>query len=216
MNGSACSVEILSNFREDSMRTLVAAIALGAVLCSTSIAQFRKGDVELSMNASLGSRSMKVSGHGYEDSESYNFLYIGVSPGVFVTQGLSIEPEIAFMAMENQFPTWYFLGNVSYTYAGEGSKVAPFVRAGIGISDGIPVLPGTMAVFRTADKLDVSVFNVGGGVKYLIAGAAYLRAEANYKHYSWSRALYSGSSTSTDYSYGDFGILVGISVLLGE
>jgi hypothetical protein len=98
----------------------------------------------------------------------------------------------------------------------EGAKVAPFIRAGIGVANGIPVLPGTMAVFRTSDKLDVQVLNVGGGVKYQVAGAAYLRAEANYKHYSWSRALYSGSSTSWDYSYGDFGILVGLSVLLGE
>jgi hypothetical protein len=198
------------------MRTLVAAVALVAVICSSSIAQFRKGDVELSMNASLGSRSMKVSSRGYNDSESYKFMYLGVCSGIFVTQGLSIEPEIAFMAMENQFPTWYFLGNVSYTYAVEGAKAAPFIRAGIGVANGIPVLPGTMAVFRTSDKLDVQVLNAGGGVKYQVAGAAYLRAEANYKHYSWSRALYSGSSTSSDYSYGDFGILVGLSVLLGE
>jgi hypothetical protein len=198
------------------MRTLVAAIALVAVICSSSIAQFKRGDVELSMNASLGSRSMKISGHGYEDKESYNFMYLGVSPGMFVTQGLSIEPEIAFMAIEKQLPTWYFLGNVSYTYAGEGAKMAPFVRAGIGVANGIPVLPGTMAVFRTSDKLDVQVLNVGAGVKYQVAGAAHLRAEANYKHYSWSRVLYSGSSTSSDYSYGDFGILVGFSVLLGE
>jgi hypothetical protein len=212
----ACSAELLSNTKEDAMRLLVVAVALGAVMYSSSIAQFRKGDVELSMNASLGSRSMKVSSRGYEDSESYNFLYFGVSPGIFVTQGLSIEPEIAFMAMEKQFPTWYFLGNVSYTYRGEGSKLAPFVRAGYGISNGIPVLPGAMAIFRTTNNLDVQVLNVGGGVKYQVAGATYLRAEANYKHYSWSRALYSGSSTSTDYSYGDFGILLGFSVLLGE
>ena len=198
------------------MRTLVAVVVVAAVISSSSIAQFSKGDVELSMNASLGSRSMKVSGRGYEDSESYNLMYLGVSPGIFVTQGVSIEPEIAFMAIEKQSPAWYFLGNVSYTYAGEGAKVAPFVRAGIGVANGIPVLPGTMAVFRTSDKLDVQVLNVGGGVKYQVAGAAYLRAEANYKHYSWSRALYSGSNSSSDYSYGDFGILVGFSVLLGE
>lgn len=197
------------------MRTLVAVVALSAFICSGSIAQFRKGNVELSMNASLGSRSIKVSSRGYEDSESYNFVYFGVSSGIFVTQGLSIEPEIAFMAMEQQFPTWYFLGNVSYTYANEGAKLAPFIRAGIGISNGIPVLPGTMAVFRTTDNLDLQVLNIGGGVKYQIAGATYLRAEANYKHYSWSRTLYAASS-STDYSYGDLGLLIGLSVLLGE
>jgi len=198
------------------MRTFVAAAALVAVVCSSSIAQFKKGDVELSLNASLGSRSMKVSGGGHEDSECINFMYLGVSPGIFLTQGFSIEPEIAFMAMERQLPTWYFLGNLSYTYAGEGARVAPFIRAGIGLANGIPVLPGTMAVFRTSDKVDVLVLNIGGGVKYQVAGAAYLRAEANYKRYSWNRALYSGSSATSDYSYGDFGIFVGLSVLFGE
>jgi Outer membrane protein beta-barrel domain len=197
------------------MRTLVAAVALVAVICSSAIAQFRKGDTELSFNLGLGSRSMKVSGHGYEDSESYNFMYLGVSPGFFLAQGISVEPEIAFMAMEKQLPTWYFLLNICYTHALEGTKVAPFARAGIGIANGIPALPGTLTVFRVSDQLDVLVLNVGGGVKYQIAGAAYLRAEANYKRYSWSRALSSGSTSSTDYSDGDFGILVGLSVLLG-
>jgi hypothetical protein len=198
------------------MRTLVAAVALVAVICSSAIGQFKKGDIELSFNLGLGSRSMKVSGHGYEDSESYNFMYLGVAPGIFVTQGFSIEPEIAFMAMENQQPTWYFLGNLSYTYAGEGTKVCPFARGGIGVANGIPALPGTMVVVRTADELDVLVLTVGGGVKYQVSAAAYLRAEANYKRYSWSRALSSGSNSSTDYSDGDFGILVGLSVLIGE
>jgi hypothetical protein len=199
------------------MRTTFIVGLLVGSLIAISNAQFQKGDVELSFNGSLGSRSTSVSSKGYDDSQSYNFFYLGVCPGFFIAPGLSVEPEIAYAAIQKQFPSWYLLGNLSYTYNIGGPRVFPFLRAGYGVSNAILPIPGVLASAKISKDMNVSVLNFGGGIKYQLAGSTFLRTEINYKRYNWTDdypTTYPPYSTAVDYTNVDFGLLIGLSLVL--
>jgi hypothetical protein len=188
-------------------------LMLGVVALAS--AQFQKGASELSLSGSLGSYTAKSSSSNFNTSESRNFFFLAVSPGYFVLDGLSVEPEIGMLAIEESEPAWLFLGNLSYTYAIAGSTIAPFIRAGYGVSNAVTASFAPNLLARVSDKLDVGVLSLGGGLKVRISDGAYLRTELNYRKLSWSTEYrgYSYSST-TDHTYSSFGLLVGLSVLL--
>lgn len=199
------------------MRKTQVCIVLILVLSGTSIAQ-HKGDVELSISGTLGSTSAS-SGGGSSDSK---YAVLSVSPGVYLLDGLSIEPEIGWVAVQNESPSWLLLGNVSYTYPGidQDHRVAPFIRVGYGLSNSYQIL-ATQLLFRASDKLDVKVFNVGAGAKVVVVPKAFLRAEVYYRTFSWSYdwSSYNYSSggyvaRTTDYKFSSLGVLMGMSIIL--
>lgn len=197
------------------MHKVIAAL-LVVGLASVSNAQFRTGDLELSLSGSAGRWTITTKSTGYEDSESRSYLYLGISPGFFLANGVSIEPEVAMGAMESAYPAWFVLGNLSFTFSNESGSLGPFVRAGYGISNSIFPVPGTYAIARISNKMNVQVLNLGIGLKVRIVGSAYLRSEVNYKRYSWSEELsgYAGYRSTTDYSDTNIGLLFGLSVVI--
>ena len=155
------------------------------------------------------------------NSTSRNYMVLSVSPAYYIIDGLSIEPEYNLNAVEGSQPSHSILLNLSYTYFVEGTKIAPFVHAGYGISNsqGIPSLPNVMV--RVSDKMDVTILNAGGGLKILVGSGAALRFEVNYRSYRWdeeySNNIYYPTYTSTTkekYTNSHIGMLVGISLEL--
>ena len=195
------------------MSKIIAAAVLSAFAMSLSTAQYNPGSIQLGFSGSIGSRSYKTTGR-YTDSGSLKVFYLGVSPSLYLAKGFSIDPEVMFSASKGLPPAWHFLANLSYTHAIEGSKVAPFIRAGYGVSNGMPALIGDTYIVKTAEELDVVVLNVGGGAKFLIAESVILRAEINYRNYGWTSHF--GPSYSLDYSNDDFGLLVGFSIIIAD
>jgi hypothetical protein len=140
---------------------------------------------------------------------------LALSPGYFVLDGLSIEPQIGMLVQKNEKPAWLFLGSLSYTYAIPQSNVAPFLRAGYGVSNAIPLPIDHTLIGRATDKLDVGVLELGGGLKLKATEGAYLRAEIGYRKSSWSREYsWYGYSTTIDYTYSTIALALGFTVIL--
>lgn len=178
----------------------------------------KKGDVELSVAGTLSSVKMT---RGSSSSDT-KYALLSVSPGFYILDGLSVEPEIGWMAHQDDFPSWLFLGNVSYTYPGvdQQHRFAPFISVGYGVSNSYQVLTPQVLV-RTSTKLDVGVFNVVGGVKVGVVEGAFLRAEVFYRQYNWTgnSSYYdyvsrSYLTQSIDYKVSNLGMSMGVSVIL--
>lgn len=183
--------------------------------------QFSQGKWELSLSGSVGSMKMEseykssFSSSIRTNSDSRTYFQLNVSPAYFVIEGLSVEPEIDFLLMEGGKPAFLFLGNVSYSIFLENSFIAPFVRAGYGISNSVafPFQPGFIS--RVSNKLDVPILNIGVGLKLAVAENVLIRTELNYRSLSYT-ANYSGYNniSSNKYTYSFITMLFGFSVLL--
>jgi hypothetical protein len=192
-------------------------IALLILLSGTVLGQ-KKGDIELSVAGTFGSSNMSRSG----SSSDTKFAVLSVSSGFYLIDGLSLEPEIGWIAMEDDFPGWLFLGNLSYTYPeiDQQHRIAPFIRIGYGVSNSYQLLT-TQLLIRTGNKLDVGVLNVGGGVKVGLVESAFLRAEVFYRQYNWTYndSYYDYTSRryltqSIDYKLTNIGMSMGVSIIL--
>jgi opacity protein-like surface antigen len=182
-----------------------------------SSAQFKKGDVELSFSGSLGSNTITESssgGYSFSNSSTEKYLFFSVSPGYYLLDGLSVEPEISFTANQHEQPAQYLLLNLSYTYLLPNSREALFLRAGYGISNSVQMPVLGAAVVHTSDKFNVGVLNLGAGAKFLVTQSVILRAEVNYRSHTWSND--EGYGYSDDYAYSNVGLLVGFSILLQD
>jgi hypothetical protein len=198
-------------------KTIMLSLAIISILDLTK-AQFQKGTTEISVAGNIGSYSLKSSSNSIyysgSSSETKNYLLLDLSTGFFVADGFSIEPEIGWFALEGIEPSIHLLGNLSYTMPNPTSKISPFVKVGYGLANSME-FPGMGVIGRISDKMDVAVFNVGAGVKYLVASDIALKLEANYRKHSWSSSSNSyGYSISNDMTYSTTGLLFGFSVLL--
>ncbi len=193
---------------------LACVLLCGLVLSATTAnAQFKRGDVELSFSGSIGSWSPPSTPAYKVESQNYASLY--VVPGYYVADGLSVEPELGFMAVENSKPAQYLLLNLSYTYLIPETKAGCFVRAGYGLANALEYPFGNGIVVQASDKFNVGVLNLGVGAKFLISSSVLVRTEFNFKKHSWTE-----ESTSPYYSYKwDFtestiGLILGFSIVL--
>jgi opacity protein-like surface antigen len=134
-----------------------------------------------------------------------------------VVDGFSIEPEIYILAVEKFLPTLNLGGNLAYTFSIPESPVKPFLTAGYGIGNGIPIMQRLMD--RSSDDLDIPVVRVGGGMKIFLSKQVALKLEYRYERYSYENSssfAYYGYS----YSYSQkvisnyHNVLFGISVFL--
>lgn len=74
-------------------------------------AQFKQGNIELGFSGTAGWQK-------YSSAVSISMKYASLSllPGYYVSDGLSIEPEIGMTFMEKVKPAFFFVGNLSYTF----------------------------------------------------------------------------------------------------
>ena len=155
------------------------ALTLAQVDDSSRTGIFKKGDWELNFSASIGNltttRSSSSSGMygSSSDSKSSSMFYVqlGVIPAYFVTDGLSIEPEINVLIQSQEDvdskPSLSFLANLSYTFNLPEKKFAPFIRIGYGISNSLQIPAVIGGLGRVSEDLDVSILNAGVGFKFL-------------------------------------------------
>ena len=188
---------------------------------------FKKGDWELNFSASIGNltssqTSTNIGTYGTftnEKSTSLSYIQLGVIPAYFVTDGLSIEPEINVLIQSqegvNNKPSLSFLANLAYNFSIPEKKFAPFIRVGYGISNSIPYPSVIGELVRVTDDLDVGVINAGAGLKFLISEHLLFRTEINFRRFAYTvENRYSGSKYSNDYKLTSISGIFGFSVLL--
>ncbi|HYM20221.1 MAG TPA: hypothetical protein VEW28_04360 [Candidatus Kapabacteria bacterium] len=176
---------------------------------------FDKGTSELSLLGGGGSITETLSG----SSSSFNIttFSLSVTPAYFVTDGLSIEPEIGVSILSGDeiksSTAFSFVGNLSYTFIPKSGSVAPFIRAGAGISNGLTFPSAFPSIFGGNNDIgSVFILQAGAGLKFLIGTMAAIRMEIYYKRQSYSISS-SYSNTSSDFSDATIGAQLGISVM---
>lgn len=179
-----------------------------------AISQTEKGSWELSFTGNAGSYSQKseyTSGgqtHTNE-GEARSYAALDFRAGYFLVDGLSLEPEFYFLGVEKTLPTYNLGVNVAYTFTIPESPVRPFLIAGYGTGNGIPMMQRLLA--RESENLDIPVLRVGGGLKVLLNRWVALKVEYRYERYTdeQSTQYYSSKTVS---NYGN--ILFGFSFFL--
>jgi opacity protein-like surface antigen len=144
---------------------------------------------ELSFSGTGGwASSSSTYGGETQTSDANGYLTLAIRPGYYVIQGFSIEPEILWTAIEGTEPAFSLAGNLSYTFDVPGSKIHPFILAGAGIGNSVPLF--RTALFRSTDEMDVVLLNVGAGAKFFVSNDVAIRFEYRYQHYSYDETIY--------------------------
>jgi hypothetical protein len=218
------------------MKTFIAVMLSVFLISSTLWAQFKHGNVELSLMGSAGSFTKSItessSGNGSfsgTSSNSDNYFVVAFTCGIYIFDRFSIEPEIGLVAIEHSAPGESIIGNLAYTYPVPDSKIALFVRGGYGTSNSF-LYPITESLpLRWSDKFDIGILTAGAGIKCLITDRAIFKIEMNYRkqsytyqnsytdgYYNYSTKSYMSYTYTqeTDYTYSNIGILLGLSLIL--
>jgi hypothetical protein len=113
-----------------------------------------------------------------EDRESSDAFLLLPRVGVFLFEGLEIEPEILFLSRSGVTPLYALNGNISYNFLGLERSV-PFLLAGYGVANSLPYfdVPYTLTPFT------VGVLNLGGGLKLFVRENIAVRLEYRYQRY---------------------------------
>lgn len=199
------------------MKNILAVVCL-VFVCEPLYSQTQQGAWELSLSGNFGSvsGSSETSGSfgtSKSESEAEGYLSLALRPGFYIIDGLAVEPEILWSAFEGVPPSFSLTGNLSYNFRIPESHVTPFVLAGYGTGNAIPFFQRLL--FRSSDKLDIGVLNIGGGVKLFLADRVALRTEYRYQRYSQERTFGSGSFSSTTKTIQNFhNVFFGFSLFL--
>ncbi|MFZ1731058.1 MAG: hypothetical protein WBQ23_07090 [Bacteroidota bacterium] len=193
-------------------------IALLLCFAASASAQFKQGNVELMLLGTAGSFSDKSTYTSkisptlnYESDESHTYLYVSIMPSWYFIDRLAAELELGLRAMEEVRPTQSVILHVAYTQPLARSPLALFARAGYGVANGysIPVFLELMS--DRTDGFDVSIINLGAGLKIRAGGSALIRGEINYRIQSLTQETDFSKSEQT---YGTLSLLLGVGVLL--
>ncbi len=155
------------------MKRLV--LSLFVVLTATSLsAQPSEGkSVELSISGAYQHLSSDNSSSG-----SGAFL---LSPrlGIFVVEGLELEPEFVLLAAEGNDPMYMVNANISYNFRTHG-KSTPFLLIGYGLANTVPAF----GVPMFWSDFSIGVLNIGAGAKIFVTDDIAIRLEYRYQHFS--------------------------------
>jgi hypothetical protein len=201
------------------MKCIPGALVFAALAVAIpAVSQTERGNWELSLAGNAGSVSLSYertgTGTNYSsDGEAQSYFGLDVRVGVYIAEGLSIEPEIYLLAVEKVQPAFNIGGNASYTFSIPESPVKPFLIAGYGIGNGIPMMQRLMR--RSSGDFEIPVLRAGGGVKVFLSRQIALKVEYRYERFfhEETSSYYSSSSTmNTTWNYHN--ILFGLSVFL--
>jgi len=200
------------------MKTVAGVLAISFLLASGGMAQERNYRAELSFSGTGGWVSTSYSsGSQSSSSDAQGYLTLVSRTGIFVYEGLSVEPEISLTAIEGTEPALVFAGNISYTFTPPNSNVCPFILGGVGIGNAIPMGPNPLG--RTSDALDVFMIGAGAGLKVFLTESAALRFEYRYQHFSheyeYVTSYYPTMKKSTaDIAYNMHRVFIGVSIFI--
>lgn len=200
------------------MKKITILILFATVFLSsgTSRGQFTKASWEISLTGGFNSLS-ESSSSGSSSSDNLSMLSFNISPGYYFIDGLSLEPEIGMFSIlsPNSSGKSYFklVGNVSYTFQTQEKGFAPYIKAGIGTSNGLQIGAGNSSLISTfSDNYSaVTILDAGIGIKFLVGKSAAIRTELNYLSQSYK---YSSSySESPTYTLSNIGLVLGLSLI---
>ena len=202
--------------RKPYMKRIVFVCSIVSFGMALGHGQFKKGNYELSLSASLRSSyyTSTYEGSSSSSAERRYYLILDATVGLYVWDGLSLEMEWGLSGMTDEPGHSQYVANISYTYPVD-SKLAVFGKAGYGISDYIPV-DGPWALNRVTLKAQVT--NFATGIKLLFNPAVALKVELNNKKYEGTKeagiSLFGLPFSATYYSASNINLLVGFLILL--
>ncbi len=137
---------------------------------------------------------------------AHNQVGLAFRPGLFIVDGLSVEPEIYGGAAKGQAPALNLSGNLSYSYGMGHNVFVPFVLVGYGAGNGFPF---SQPIQKDTPNLTAITFlNAGAGLKIMtLGGRALLRLEYRYQDFKANAYGLKGNVYARR-------VLVGFSVLL--
>lgn len=194
------------------MKRFVVSIIIIAAFCGANelAAQFKKGNVELNFGGSAGFSSSESKSGSNSHSSDQKYLTLSLMPGYYIIDGLSFEPEIGITSVESIKPGFLLLANMSYTHLFSNNHTAFFCRIGYGVSNASSIT-GVNMYSRMLNEMDMSVFNMGGGFKFLLGSNVYIKTELNYRSFSWEKEY---SSSKNEYSTSILSTVFGIGLAL--
>ncbi len=132
------------------------------------------------------------------------FLTLALRYGWFVHKGLEFEPELHWFVQENVEPATSIHANAVYNLDLARKSGPPrallFVLAGYGVGNAVPTVHSYFA--RRSDSFDVSVLNLGAGLKAFVSERIALRVEYRHQRYS-HETEYASSGSRLEYKYTD-------------
>ncbi|MDP4173719.1 MAG: outer membrane beta-barrel protein [Bacteroidota bacterium] len=198
------------------MKKLAVVFSILLLSSISLMAQVEKGRFELSLSGTFGSYSTKseyTSGSykSSHESDAVNYAVLAFRPGYYIIDGLEFEPAIFMTAVEKNPPSFSISGNLAYNFKIPNSTVVPFVLAGYGIGNAVPVL-SNMLMGRSSDKMDIGILNLGLGAKVFVSQNAALRVEYNYQRSSFDEEYTGYYSSKAEYTMNMHKILFGVSL----
>jgi len=201
------------------MKNIIILIVVSILsVCGFLYSQTQQGAWELSVSGNLGlvsssSETTGSFGSSKSEQESQGFISLALRPGYYIIDGLVIEPEILWTAVEETSPSYSLSGNLAYNFSIPQSRIIPFFLVGYGIGNAIPFFQRLF--YRYSDKLDIRVLNIGAGLKFFVAERIALRTEYRYQRYNQERTFSSGSFSYTKKTTNNFhNIFFGFSIFL--
>jgi hypothetical protein len=165
----------------------------------------------LSTCGSLTYEEATAESGGYSQSQNSSVIYGSIIAGYFITNGLSIEPELGFTFVKDADPGLSFITSLCYTNFNSGNTVATYVKVGLGISNCI-TYPNLNLHNRINTDGNVIILNGGLGLKSLISKDVYFRTELNFRHFDLTTK--SNYGTKVDSKDLLISLVFGISVIL--
>ncbi len=151
----------------------IALVLLTVLAASGLLAQPREGKhVELSLSGGYQHYSS-------DNSDGTSAFLLSPRVGVFLIEGLELEPEFTLMTVSQRDPVYLVNGNVSYNFRTAGKSV-PFLLIGYGISNTVPVFNVPMV----KSDFSIGVLNLGAGVKIFITDDVAVRLEYRYQNFT--------------------------------
>lgn len=139
---------------------------------------------------------------------AHSQLALAFRPGLFLVQGLSVEPEFFWGTMKGQAPALNLSGNLSYSYGMGYNMFVPFVLVGYGAGNGFPFYEPMPKEYGALHPYSIAFLNAGGGLKIMtFGGRSLVRIEYRYQ-------AFNADLGGVTYKVFARRILVGFSVLL--
>jgi hypothetical protein len=186
-------------------------------------AQYEQGNIELTLSGTAGYQRESASGD-VSNSQNIGYAMLNLDAGYYIFNGLSLEPQIGFLVIENSYPSQSVLLNISYTKRISNSPFAVYLLGGYGISNSLsPPFLESIPV-RVDDKWDVHIINAGFGTKILIKDNVVFRMELNYRRESFEYTVPVGmfifngnvmtAAQTVDFVNSYIGLIFGFSIIL--
>lgn len=154
-------------------------IMVAILLCTLTAATFAQPDTVMQVRKKTQlSFSVSLQNVAIGDGKSSTSFLLAPRIGFFVYEGLQIEPE-GVLLLGSADAAYMLNANLVYNFFGTG-KAVPFLLAGYGIANTIPVY--NIPIYSPG--FTVGVLNLGAGIKAFVSDNVAFRGEYRYQKFS--------------------------------